>query len=117
MSNLGAFSMWDLFRGEVESQMRTFTEGLLGLESGASAKENLASAMRAAHSIKGAARIVDVQVAVAMTHTMEDCLVAAQEGTLTLTAPAIDILLKAGDLLSQLAAVEESGVATWMEEQ
>ena len=27
MSNLGAFSMWDLFRGEVESQMRVFTEG------------------------------------------------------------------------------------------
>ena len=38
MSNLGAFSMWDLFRGEVESQMRAFTEGLLALEGGSSAK-------------------------------------------------------------------------------
>ncbi len=64
MSNLGAFSMWDLFRGEVESQMRAFTDGLLALESGGSAKEHLAATMRAAHSIKGAARIVHLDVAV-----------------------------------------------------
>ena len=80
LSNLSAFSMWDLFRGEVESQMRVLTEGLLALESGGSAKEHLAATMRAAHSIKGAARIVRLDVAVTLAHAMEDCLVAAQEG-------------------------------------
>ncbi len=93
VSNLGAFSMWDLFRGEVESQMRVFTDGLLALESGGSAKEHLASTMRAAHSIKGAARIVHLDVAVTLAHSMEDCLVAAQEGALTLDPAAIDVLL------------------------
>ena len=116
-SNLGAFSMWDLFRGEVESQMRALTDGLLALESGGSAKEHLAATMRAAHSIKGAARIVHVDVAVTLAHAMEDCLVAAQEGALTLSPEAIDILLAAGDLLAQLSTLEESAVPAWVEEQ
>jgi two-component system sensor histidine kinase and response regulator WspE len=117
MSNLGAFSMWDLFRGEVESQMRVFTEGLLALEGGGSAKEQLAATMRAAHSIKGAARIVHLDVAVTLAHAMEDCLVAAQEGVLTLNPEAVDVLLGAGDLLARLSTLEESAVPGWVEEQ
>ncbi len=99
--------MWDLFRGEVESQMRVFTEGLLALESGGSAKQQLAATMRAAHSIKGAARIVRLDVAVTLAHAMEDCLVAAQEGTLALGPGAIDVLLNAGDLLAGISKLEE----------
>jgi two-component system sensor histidine kinase and response regulator WspE len=117
VSNLGAFSMWDLFRGEVESQMRTFTEGLLALESGGFAKEHLAATMRAAHSIKGAARIVHLDVAVTLAHSMEDCLVAAQEGALTLEPAAIDVLLSAGDLLARVSTLEESAVPAWVEDQ
>ena len=117
MSNLGAFSMWDLFRGEVESQMRVFTAGLLALEGGGSAKEHLAATMRAAHSIKGAARIVRLDVAVQLAHSMEDCLVAAQEGVLTLEPAAIDVLLHAGDVLARLGTLEESAVPAWVEEQ
>jgi two-component system sensor histidine kinase and response regulator WspE len=109
--------MWDLFRGEVESQMRAFTEGLLALEGGSSAKEHLAATMRAAHSIKGAARIVQLDVAVTLSHAMEDCLVAAQEGALTLEPGAIDVLLSAGDLLAKVSALDESGVPAWVEEQ
>ncbi|MGD0906771.1 MAG: hybrid sensor histidine kinase/response regulator [Candidatus Acidiferrales bacterium] len=116
MSNLGAFSMWDLFRSEVESQMGVLTSGLLALESGGSSKEHLASAMRAAHSIKGAARIVNLDVAVTLAHKMEDCLVAAQESILTLTPKAVDVLLDAGDLLSKVSAVEESDAPAWAEE-
>jgi two-component system, chemotaxis family, sensor histidine kinase and response regulator WspE len=117
VTNLSAFSMWDLFRGEVESQMRLFTDGLLALERGEPAKEHLASTMRAAHSIKGAGRIVQLDVAVTLAHTMEDCLVAAQEGVLTLHPASIDVLLSAGDLLQQLSKVEESDVAAWVAAQ
>ena len=115
MSSLSAFSMWDLFRSEVESQMRLLTDGLLAIERGEPPKEHLASAMRAAHSIKGAGRIVQLEVAVTLAHRMEDCLVAAQEGVVTLQPAAIDVLLTAGDLLSQLSKVEESGVPAWVE--
>ena len=40
--------------------------------------------MRAAHSLKGAARIVDIDAGVALAHAMEDFLVAAQEGRIAL---------------------------------
>jgi two-component system, chemotaxis family, sensor histidine kinase and response regulator WspE len=116
MSGLGAFSMWDLFRSEVETQMRTLTDGLLALERGDPPKEHLAAAMRAAHSIKGAGRIVQLDIAVTLSHTMEDCLVAAQDGALTLQPAAIDVLLSAGDVLSQLSRVEEAAVPAWVEE-
>ncbi|HEX3377748.1 MAG TPA: hybrid sensor histidine kinase/response regulator [Candidatus Acidoferrales bacterium] len=116
MSNLGAFSMWDLFRGEVESQMRVFTEGLLQIEGGANPQAHLAATMRAAHSIKGAARIVQLDVVVRLTHLMEDCLVAAQESTLLLNAAGVDVLLAAGDLLSRLSSVDEASVPVWIEE-
>lgn len=117
MSTLGASSMWDLFRGEVESQMKVFTEGLLALEAGEPPAAHLASAMRAAHSIKGAARIVELDVGVRLAHVMEDCLVGAQETGLILTGAGIDVLLAAGDLLSRLSAVEEGAVPQWVEEQ
>jgi two-component system, chemotaxis family, sensor histidine kinase and response regulator WspE len=110
VTGLGAFSMWDLFRSEVESQMRVLTEGLLALEGAEHTKEHLAAGMRAAHSIKGAARIVQLDVAVTLAHAMEDVLVAAQEGALALTPAAIDVLLSCGDLLSEFSKVEESGV-------
>ncbi len=116
MSGLGASSMWDLFRGEVESQMKAFTDGLLALEAGDPPAEHLASAMRAAHSIKGAARIVQLDSGVRLSHVMEDCLVAAQESGLSLHGGGIDVLLSAGDLLSRLSVVNESAVPQWLEE-
>ena len=78
-NDLGGFSMLDLFRQEVEGHSATLTEGLLSLEQGAATAESLESLMRAAHSIKGAARIVQLDPAVTVAHAMEDCFVAAQE--------------------------------------
>lgn len=109
--------MWDLFRGEVESQMRVFTDSLLALDGGATPEAHLASAMRAAHSIKGAARIVQLDAAVRLAHVMEDCLVAAQESGLVLNRAAIDVLLSAGDMLSRLSTVDETAVPQWIEDQ
>ncbi len=50
--------------------------------------------MRAAHSLKGAARIVGVNAAVRVAHAMEDCLVAAQHGKVEILPHHIDILLQ-----------------------
>jgi two-component system sensor histidine kinase and response regulator WspE len=59
--------------------------------------------MRAAHSLKGAARIVDLHPAVRIAHAMEDCLVEAREGRLRLQAADIDALLMGADLLQRVA--------------
>ena len=117
MSSLSSFSMWDLFRGEVETQMRVFTDSLLLIEDSAAPEAHLASTMRAAHSIKGAARIVQLDVVVRLAHVMEDCLVAAQESKLVLNAAGIDVLLAAADMVSNLSSVDEASVPSWLERQ
>jgi two-component system sensor histidine kinase and response regulator WspE len=60
--------------------------------------------MRAAHSIKGAARIVGVEPAVRVAHVMEDCFTAAKAGSIALTSAAVDVLLHAVDVLQKLCA-------------
>ena len=62
--NLQNMSMVELFRMEAESQLAALTEGLLSLERGNTAP--LEAMMRAAHSLKGAGRIVGIDAAVAV---------------------------------------------------
>jgi HPt (histidine-containing phosphotransfer) domain-containing protein len=69
--------------------------------------------MRAAHSIKGAARVIGLDIAVRIAHAMEDVLVAMQKGREAIQASRIDQLLKGTDLLASLARVEESEVPAW----
>ena len=82
--DLSQMSMHDLFRMEAESQTQHLTEGLLALERNPAAADQLEACMRAAHSLKGAARIVDIEAGVALAHAMEDLLVAAQHGRVQL---------------------------------
>ena len=76
--DLGGRSMLDLFRVEAEAQTAMLTHGLLELERAPATPQTYATLMRAAHSLKGAARIVDLQGAVRVAHALEDCFVAAQ---------------------------------------
>lgn len=69
----------DLFREEVRTHSQVLADGLVAVEQGA-APERLAAMMRAAHSIKGAARVVNVQPAVELAHAMEDCFVRRFRG-------------------------------------
>ena len=69
--------------------------------------------MRAAHSLKGAARIVGLDAAVRVAHAMEDCFVAVQKGKLVLQPGHVDVLLRGVDLLLQIAQISENEVATW----
>ena len=107
-------SLLELFRLEVENQTGLLTASLLELERnpGASA-QLLETLMRAAHSLKGAARIVNVQTAVRLTHAMEDCFVAAQHSQTQFRQSDIDSLLHCVDLLQPLAKRSEGGTAKW----
>ncbi|MET3134325.1 two-component system sensor histidine kinase and response regulator WspE [Oxalobacteraceae bacterium GrIS 1.11] len=106
--DLSQFSMLDLFRMEADSQTQILTDGLLALERGAGAAGAVEAMMRAAHSIKGAAAIVGLQVVVQLAHGMEDSFIAAQDGRLKLTPERIDVLLAGVDLIMQLARVSDS---------
>ena len=104
--DLSQFSMLDLFRMEADSQTQILTDGLLAFErrDDPAAVESL---MRAAHSIKGAAAIVGLDLVVQLAHGMEDAFLAAQSGKLRLTPNRIDALLAAVDLITQCSRLGE----------
>ncbi|SPE54370.1 CheA signal transduction histidine kinase [Verrucomicrobia bacterium] len=112
-TDLSYLSMLELFRVEAENQAAIMTNGLLELERSTGAPQTFETLMRAAHSLKGAARIVNVQLAVRLAHAMEDCFVAAQQGKVTLGQSQIDLLFRILDLLSQIARQTEASLADW----
>jgi len=103
-------SLFELFTLEAEAQTQVLSAGLLALERNPAQADQLEACMRAAHSLKGAARIVGVNAGVSVSHVMEDCLVEAQEGRLHLAPEHIDALLMGTDMLMRIASPGESSV-------
>ncbi|WP_373991211.1 hybrid sensor histidine kinase/response regulator [Duganella sp. BuS-21] len=112
--DLSQFSMLDLFRMEADSQTQILTDGLLAMERLKDDASAVESMMRAAHSIKGAASIVGLEVVVQLAHGMEDAFIAAQNGKLALTPNRVDVLLAGVDLILQLSRLQDSGVDAWL---
>ena len=96
-------SLLELFSLEADAQTQVLSAGLLALERNPTQADQLEACMRAAHSLKGAARIVGVDAGVSVAHVMEDCLVSAQESRLFLQPEHIDALLQGTDLLMRIA--------------
>ena len=130
--NLGDMSMMDLFKVEVENQKVVLTDHLLSLENDPTNGDALESLMRAAHSIKGAARIVNCDPAVKTAHAMEDAFEAIRrspeniavcsienlsahaglsekyQSQSTFVALLIDVMLDGVDVLWQIGSAPES---------
>ncbi len=100
-------TMLELFKLEVEQQTGLLNDSLLALDDSPTAAEHLETAMRASHSVKGAACLLGVESVQTLGHAMEDCLVAAQDARLRLDSDAIDVLLKAVDAIRRIAAGED----------
>ena len=117
---------------EADNQISALTNGLLELESATSdlgiqnpevgnlssdrrppKSELLESLMRAAHSLKGAARIVNLTVVVQISHALEDCFVAVQQGALVFRGEHVDLLLQGVDWLTKACVHDESAVESW----
>ena len=111
--NLSDMSMMELFRLDAEGQIQSLTSGLLTLERDPAAPADLEACMRAAHSLKGAARIVALEVGVRVAHAMEDAFVSAQRGTIRLNQSYIDVLLQGVDLLNRIANTSEADIPQW----
>ena len=116
LDDLSDLSMLELFRVEAENQAAVLTAGLLELERNPGMTAQLETLMRAAHSLKGAARIVNLQVAERVAHAMEDCFVAGQRGNLTLGQAEIDLLFRGVDFLLQISKRTEGNIAEWQAE-
>lgn len=109
-------SLFELFREEVRTHTAALGRGLIDLESEPGNAARIEPLMRAAHSLKGAARIVGSDEAVRLAHAMEDALVAAQAGKLTIAAADIDVLLQGTDLLAGLGSLASAAaIRDWTE--
>lgn len=113
--DLSSFSLMELFRAEVIQYVQALEEGLVALEDDPSQVEDVESLMRAAHSIKGAARIVGLHPAVDLAHAMEDVFVAVQAGHVVLSAPAVDAMLAGTDVLRRFGDLEGAEVPAFLE--
>jgi two-component system, chemotaxis family, sensor histidine kinase and response regulator WspE len=104
-------SLLSLFQLEARTQALKLSDGLIALESEHSpvALEEL---MRAAHSLKGAARIVGHEGVAAIAHELEECFVAAQVGKLEISGSQIDVLLRGVDLIGETALVDPEATLT-----
>ena len=98
-----------LFRTELEIHSRVLEEGLVETEARQD-PQKIQTLMRAAHSLKGAARIVGLDSAVRLAHAMEDMLAAAQRGERQLTGADFDLLLRGTDVFSGLARLEPASI-------
>lgn len=116
LQDLCDFSMLDLFRMELETQSVNFNENLLALENNPYHAKALESLMRAAHSIKGAARIVQLDVAVTIADVMEECFVAAIAGNIHLEPADIQLLFQGVELIDRISQVKEPEMADWLAE-
>ncbi|MES2117710.1 MAG: hybrid sensor histidine kinase/response regulator [Pseudomonadota bacterium] len=112
--DLSQFSMRDLFRMEADNQTQILTDGLLAVERLKGDAGALEAMMRAAHSIKGAAAIVGLDIVVQLAHGMEDSFVAAQQGRMQLTPNRVDALLAGVDLILQIARLDDAGADAWL---
>ena len=111
--DLSSFSMLELFQLEVASQRVTLTDNLIALERDPTDAAHLERLMRAAHSLKGAARMVNLQVAVSVAHEMEEVFVTAQRGQIVLAQGEIDLLLRGVDLLHRISQTPEAEIGKW----
>ncbi len=101
-SDLGSLSLTEIFRMEAEEKCAQLDELLLQLEKRPGDRQVIDQLMRAAHSLKGAARIVDLQGIMELAHAMEDVFSAAGRGECAIDRQGFDLLLEANDRLRSL---------------
>ena len=115
-TDIADLSMLDLFRIEVENYTKLLETGLVEIEQNQT-PERVEPLMRAAHSIKGAARIVGLDLVVTLAHAMEDILSAAQHNKMNLTSDHIDMLLQGNDIFLRITTVDIPEIPDWLEKE
>jgi len=109
-------SKLELFRQEVETQVIILKEVLSILKTQPFSMLELGQAIQAAHSVWGTARIVKREAISHLAQLIKECLITAQNKTVTLGDEQIDFLLHAGDLLLGMSKVTEEEQERWMRE-
>ncbi|MBR9990522.1 MAG: response regulator [Gemmatimonadetes bacterium] len=97
------------FVQELEEQVRELNSGLLALEQQPGDENLIRSLFRAAHTIKGAARVVGVPVIEPVCHAIESVFANLRDGRQSLTGSDFSLLFATCDALQDAAARMKSG--------
>ncbi|MBI5249380.1 MAG: Hpt domain-containing protein, partial [Desulfomonile tiedjei] len=99
------------FRIEAEEHLRAISNGLLELEKAPTGSEKVVESMyREAHSLKGAARSVNMTRIESVCQVVESVFAALKAGRLTASTDLFDTLHRAADTMAELLD-EPEGVA------
>ena len=107
----------ELFRQELEDQVLILNQALLDLEADPASADGFDRLMRAAHSVKGAARIVGLHDLVALAHAFEDTLVAVRDGRLPLSQVLLSRLFAIVDSLETIQRCAAAELPAWIDGQ
>ena len=106
----------DLFREESRRHLTTLRDGLAVLDCQPATRERLEGPLHAAHLLKGAARLVNLEAVVRVTEAMILRLETAANAPETVPSPAIAAVRCAVELLEEAVNTPVDDVAAWVEE-
>lgn len=113
--NSSSVELFQIFKEDAENHIAILSDNLLEIEKDPTAFTLLESSMRTVHSLKGAARVIELHPIVNLSHCMEDLFIAAQEKKLLLESTQIDVLFNAVDFIKELTAVDKHQVDLWLQ--
>ncbi len=99
----------ETFFQECEEQLAGLEAGLIAMESGTADAETVNAVFRSVHSIKGGAGIFALDALVRFAHVFETTLDAVRSGRLAASAPVLNLLLRAADVLADLVRAAREG--------
>jgi two-component system chemotaxis sensor kinase CheA len=101
-------SLFPVFVAESEPHLARLEEALLILERDPGDAQDLSTALRAMHTLKGSAGMLGLDAISEVAHAGEDIFAALKEGELRVTRPLVSLLLDATDAIATMVArVEE----------
>lgn len=101
-----------IFFVECEEALAAAEAGLAACQTGAQDDDTINAIFRAVHSIKGGAGAFGFAALQGFTHTFETLLSDVRDGTVAVTEPLVDLMLRALDTLSDhVEAARDGGAA------
>ncbi|WP_434633736.1 chemotaxis protein CheW [Chromobacterium sp. CV08] len=98
-----------VFFDEADEHLASMESLLLAMDVSCPESEDLHAIFRAAHSIKGGAATFGFSDMADMTHVLENLLDRVRKGSMALTAPMVDVFLRAKDVLLDMLSAHKGG--------
>ena len=99
------------FFEECADLLQEMEAGLTDMRDGSGDNETVNAVFRSVHSVKGGAGIFGFTTLVEFAHVFETALDTIRRGTLAASPHVVDVLLQAGDILSDMVGMARAGNA------